>query len=193
MLMGRIYWKRQDGNGTAVFRLSARNEVRFRVVEPNILVVALTLSNPAGDVVVQMRDNHLTHETCQGLSLDSRPGRLRVTVPATNDFVSAAMINRYESSNPPAALVKEGRVTLLDIQVLDLGTVQVDGMWAEGERGVVANADFLSICQPGGGFVHISGYGEKRHDKDLANLPIMEFVGSLDESVLSAAIRSRGF
>jgi hypothetical protein len=186
MLMGRIYWKRKDGDGAIVFQLSAGNQVSFRVIPGNVLLVSLALADPAGNAIVELRENHLTHARREGVDFNSRPGRQRVTVPATDAFVSRAMIDRYQTSNPPAPLVKEGRVTLIDIQVLDIGTVQVEGAWIEGDRAVIANADFLSICRPGIGFMHLTGYGDIRGDKNLLKLPTNEFDGPLNVSVLSA-------
>ena len=192
MLMGRIYWKRQVGDGALVFQLSVRNQVSFRVIPGNILLVSLTLADSAGNALVELRDNHLTHAPRDGVSFDSRPGRLRVSVPATGEFVSRAMIDGYQTSNPPGTLVKEGRISLLDIQVLDVGTVQVEGAWIEDDHAVIANADFLSIWRPGIGFGHLSGYGELRGDKDLSKLPTIQFDGSLTESILSALFKAPG-
>ena len=60
------------------------------------------------------------------------------------------------------------------------------------DRAVIVNADFLSICRPGIGFMHLSGYGEVRGDKDLSKLPTFEFDGSFDQSVISAALNISG-
>jgi hypothetical protein len=186
MLMGRIYWARKGGDGAVVFRLSSGNNVTFRVIPGNILFVSLDLSDPAGNALVELRENHLTHALREGVNLESRPGRLRVTVPATDEFVSRTVIDSYETSNPPAPLVKNERITLIDLQVLDIGTVQVEGAWIEDNRAVVVNADWLSIWRRGSGFNHLTGYGVVRGDKDLSKLPICEFDGPLNDSVMSA-------
>jgi hypothetical protein len=192
MLMGRIYWTRKDGDGAVVFRLSARNQVTFRVIPGNILFVSLVLSDPAGHAIVELRENHLTHALREGVKLESRPGRLRVTVPAVDEFVSRAVIDGYETSNPPTPLVKDDRVALIDVQVLDIGTVQIEGAWIEGDRAVVVNSDWLSIWRRGIGFMHLTGYGNVRGDKDLSNLPICEYDGPLNDSVMSACLKMSG-
>lgn len=79
------------------------------------------------------------------------------------------------------------------MQVLDLGTVQVEGTWIEGDRAIIANADFLSIFRPGIGFGHFTGYGEIRGDKDLSKLPLLLFDGPIEVSVLSAHLADRNF
>jgi hypothetical protein len=192
VLIGRIYWRRKDGDGAVVFRLSPRNRVSFRVIPGNILCVTLILSDPAGNAIVQMRENHLITRR-EGVTLESRPGRLRVSVPATNEFISSAMIDAYQASNPPRLLVKEERIAIFDIQVLDVGTVQVEGVWIEDDRALIVNADFLSIFMLRRGFCHISGYGEVRGDKDLSKLPTCEFDGPLDDSVIGAFLNSNSF
>ena len=193
MLMGRIYWKRKDGDGAVIFQLFARNQVSFRVIPGNILLTSLVVSDPAGNAMVELRKNHLTHALREGVKLESRPGRLRVTVPATGEFVSRAMIDSFQTSYPLGLLVKEERITLIDIQVLDIGTVQVEGVWIEGDRAVIVNADFVYIYRPGIGFNRWSGYGNVRGDKDLSNLPTLEFDGPLDISVVSAFLKIPAF
>ena len=193
MLMGCMYWARKDGDGAVLFRLSAGNQVNFRVIPGNILVVSLAISGPTGNVIVELRENHLEHALLEGVKLESRPGRLRVTVPATEEFVARAMIDLYDASIAPASLVKEDRLTLIDIQVLDIGTVQVEGTWIEGNKAVIANADCLSICLTGNRFIHLRGYGEIRGDKDLSNLPTILFDGPFDDSVISAGLKIAGY
>jgi hypothetical protein len=193
MLMGCIYWTRKDGGGAVIFRLSTKNCVTFRVIPGNILFVSLTLSDPVGKVIVELRENHLIGALREGVKLESHPGRLRITAPATSEFISQAIVNSYAASNPPAPLTQDDRLTLVDLQVLDIGTVQIGGTWIEEERAVIANADYLSLCTRGQGFYHMCGYGEVRGDKDLAKLPTVVFDGALDESVMSALLANASF
>lgn len=193
VLIGCMYWARKDGDGAVIFRLSASNQLSFRVIPGNILIASLAISDPMGNSVVILQENHLEHANRDGVKLESRPGRLRVTVPATEEYVHRSMIDAYEASEPPASLIKEERLTLVDLQVIDIGTVQVEGIWIEGERAVIANADYLSICSDNGCFLHLRGYGETRGDKDLSNLPTFLFDGPLETSVLSAAINNPEF
>lgn len=106
MLMGRIYLARKSGDGALVFRLSERNQVSFRILPGNLMMTSLVISDPVGEPLVEVRENHLTHSLREGVEFDSRPGRLRVTVAATGEFVPRAMIDLYQASNPPAASSK---------------------------------------------------------------------------------------
>ncbi|MBI3416753.1 MAG: HNH endonuclease [Verrucomicrobia bacterium] len=193
ILMGRIYWNRKDGDGAIVFQLSARNQVSFRVIPGNILLASLVVSDPVGNAIVELRENHLIHARREGVKFEQRPGQLRVTVPATDEFVSCAMIDNFQTSYPLRLLVKEERITLIDIQVIDIGTVQVEGVWIEGDRAVVANADFVYIHRPGIGFNGWTGYDKVRGDKDLSNLPLVTFDGPLEISVMQAFFKIPAF
>lgn len=189
LLMGNVYWRRSDDNDVIVFRLSDRNSVRMRVIPGNILMVSLSLANQRGEVIVEMRENHLLHIPNSRIKLESRPGRLRIVVPATEEFVSLAMIAAYRNSCSHDLVSAENQVTLLDLHVVGIGTVEVAGIWTQGDRAVIANANMVSVFQPWRGFVHLSGYGQVRGDKDIANLPVFQFNGPLDESVMSAVFK----
>lgn len=195
LLLGSIYMTRNDQSDLMVFRLSARNQLSFRVINDVIMNLSLAISDTTGCKVVSVIDGHVFYSEDQDVKYQSRPGRVSLTVPANSRFVSAELLKRYAENNPPAPLVVNGRITLLDLEVIVPGTVQVRGVWDEGNRVVVVTEDWLSICSlEKNGFCHFKGYGEKRDDKkDLNNLPVFEYSGPLSVSVLSAAFKFREF
>jgi hypothetical protein len=101
------------------------------------------------------------------------------------------LIEKY-NERAPTPLIERGRFTVLDIEVLAPGHVQIQGVWAEDERAVVITQDWLSICtRRRNGFVHLRGYGERRDEpKDLSNLPVFRYEGPIQYSVLSCLLHN---
>jgi hypothetical protein len=145
-----------------VFRLSPNNEAGFRVADREILQLNLRLADTQGRDLVRVVDGHLRHAPDPPVTYESRPGRHRITAPATPDYLPAWVLERYtrdQRNDSPHLLVEGGRFTALDIEVLDRGLVQVQGVWVEGDRAVVAGPAMLSLHLPScGGFIHCGSY-----------------------------------
>ena len=92
--------------------------------------------------------------------------------------------HQYSDNGLP---INDGRLTILDLEVLDRGLVQVQGVWAEDQRAVAITQDCLSLCVPEkGGFIHFQGYGDLRGEpKNRAKLPVFSYDGAVEYSALA--------
>ncbi len=193
VLLGSIFMTNgpKSTEGVTLFRFSSENKLGFRVSGGEILMMNLTITNSVGHELLRIVDSHIKHNAIEPVRYEERKGRARVTAPATTEYLPDWLTAKY-NENPPASLVEDGRFTVLDIEVLDRGLVQVQGVWFEDQRAVVVTRDCLSVCLARtNGFVHIRGYGERRGEpKNLKKLPVCQYDGLIDYSVLGSVLHS---
>jgi hypothetical protein len=195
VMLGSLYATNgpENPDGIIVFELSQSNRMSFRVVEGDIFFLNLTVADTAGHEIVRVTDNHLSRAVMEPIRLDRRTGKYQITAPATNEYIPSWVVAQFEKGNRPQELHRDGRFTLLDLEVVDRGVVKIQGVWVEGDRAIVIQRQSISICAPRfGGFVHVMGYGEHRGDYDLKNLPLF-IHNAVTSSFLSAALDLSGF
>jgi hypothetical protein len=196
VLLGSLLMTNGPANATGiiVFQLSPSNQLSFRVADGDIMLVNLRVTDTSGREVVRVVDGYLKHHAEEPVWFESRPGRCRLTAPALPAYIPPYIVEKYNASRPHETLVVDGRFTVLDVEVLDRGLVQVQGVWFEGTRAVVVTHDWLSLwLPPTDGFTHLRGYGDRRGEpKNLNKLPVFRHDGSIDFSILAAALRLGG-
>ncbi len=158
---------------TTVFELSSHNRLGFRVAGTDIIHLSLSVSDSSGRLVLEVVDGHVNHSTEPSIQYESRPGRVRVTAPATTDYLPDEVVSQCFGPNCPAQL-DNGRFTIVDVEVMEPGKVRVQGVWVEGNRGIVVGRGMLSITTNGAdgklGFVHFAGYQDHRGDGGIATI-----------------------
>ena len=180
--------------GITAFELSPRNKLGFSVVDDAILSLNLSVADTKGREVVRVVEGHLAVAPVEPVRYESRVGKYSISAPATEDYIPEwARVG--QALNAPEALVENGRLTLLELEVIDPGLVQVRGVWLEEDRALVVLRDSLSLCPSRDrGFFHVKGYGEMRNEpKDLAKLPVFIPDGPITFSMIGAAFKIPGF
>lgn len=123
-------------DGFFAFQLSPRNTVSIRVLDEEILLLSLTLSNLAGEEIISFRDNHWKQLHRDLVTLSQTPGHIRITTLAAPEFLPAWVGKGIPSTEP--TYPPEGDLVLLDIEVMEPGNVRMEGLWVEGHIAVVA-------------------------------------------------------
>lgn len=131
----------------AVFELANSNHLKFRVLDRDLLQVSSRLLDQQGNELIRVVENHVRVSRDKRITFDYRAGRARITVPVSEDFVPAWLLDQVRVQDPEFAA--DGRIVAIDIQVLKPGLVQVQGCWPDGNIAVVINDKALSFCVRG--------------------------------------------
>jgi hypothetical protein len=154
-----------------VFDLSPRNRLAFRVVGREIVHLNLAVSDPTGTEMLRVTDGHVEEAPGSPLVHESRPGRIRVTAPATLDYLPAEALVCFGGGND--AQIVDGRFTVVEVEVIEPGKVRVQGVWIEGPRGVVVGPHTLCISGGQTGslcFLIMEGYSKIPGDRGIATV-----------------------
>jgi hypothetical protein len=147
VLLGSVYMTNgaSTPDGLVIFDLSPHNRLSFRIIDGDVLLTNLVVTDSGRYELVRVVDGYLKHNIGEPFRYESRVGKHRITAPATAAYVPAWLVEKY-NEQAPAPSAEDGRFTVLDIEVLDRGCVQIQGVWAEDRRAVVIAQDWLSIC-----------------------------------------------
>ncbi len=178
-----------------LLHLSERNHLSFKIVNGSILLLDLAMSNPRSVPLLTVTDSHTLTSNDPAVRCDARPGRIRVTTPATTDYLDAVTL--AVCKEPDVGLVTDGLLTLADLQVVAPGTVKLTGVWAESGIAVVAARDLLLFRRLGTeGFGRLIGYHAVRGDLSggggaVEHYPVVRFEGAINCAVLEEVFRLR--
>jgi len=180
--------------GLTAFQLSTRNRLGFSVIDGTALALNLSVADTRGRDVIRVVDSHLTIAPVEPVRHESRTGKHTVTALATDEYIPEWVI-AGQAVNAPETLVENEQFTVLDVEVMKPGLVEVHGVWVEDDRALVVVCDWLSICPSRDrGFFHVKGYGDNRAEaKNLSRLPVFRYEGPITLSVIGAAFRLPGF
>jgi len=131
----------------SVFELSNSNHLKFRILDKDLLQISVRLQDQWGKELLRVVENHVRVVRDKSITFDYRPGRARVTVPATDDFAPQWLIDQVRCQDPEFAV--DGRLVALDIEVVKPGLVRVQGCWPDGDTGIVITDKALSFCSRG--------------------------------------------
>jgi hypothetical protein len=185
VLLGSIFLTRRQGGGLVIFDFGDSTKLSFRVLAGNVLLVSMKLTSPDGRLIVEVRDNHLEHALAPGVIYQARPGRHRVTVPSTGGYVPQPILDAYLAETAHEPIVHDGQITILDLSVVDPGTVKAEGVWATADRAAIVTPHEFAIWKAPG-FVLFRGVDDRGEPTDdLLKLPTVDHVGPIGFDVLS--------
>jgi hypothetical protein len=146
LLLGTIAVTGQ--RGVTVFDLGQPTRLSFRVEDDDLMLVNLVVSTACGDEVLRVVDNHVRHAAEDPVVYERVPGHVRVTVPASKEFIPDWAMRRLRLFEPEFA--ETGSFPLLDLEVLEPGLVRIQGVWNAAEHVVIAiTPNQLAFVQPG--------------------------------------------
>lgn len=131
----------------AVFELSNSNHLKLRVLDKDLLQVSIRLNDTKGKELLRVVENHVRVIRDKSIKFEYRPGRVRVTVPLTDEFAPAWLIDQVRHQEPNFS--SDNRIVALDIEVKKPGLVRVQGCWPDEDVGVVITERALSFCTRG--------------------------------------------
>ena len=131
----------------AAFKLSNANHLKLRVLDRYLLQASIRLNDAKGKELLRVVENHVRISRNKTTKFEYRPGRVRVTVPAGDEFAPAWLIDQVRYQDPTFA--SNNRIIALDIEVTKPGLVRVQGCWPDADVGVVITKGALSFCTRG--------------------------------------------
>jgi hypothetical protein len=112
-----------------------------------LLQVSIRLNDAKGKEILRVVENHVRVNRNKTTKFEYRAGRVRVTVPASDEFAPAWLIDQFRYQDPTFA--SNNRILALEIEVIKPGLVRVQGCWPDGDVGVVITEQALSFCTRG--------------------------------------------
>jgi hypothetical protein len=133
--------------GVTVFDLGESNKLSFRVEDEEIMLLNLAVSTTTGAEVLRVTSGHVRHQAKAPVTYESAPGHVRVTAPVSDDFMPAWAIRLLRIQEPDFAA--DGRLSVLDLEVLKPGLVRVQGVWnADPSSSVAITTLSFSVLYP---------------------------------------------
>lgn len=130
-----------------VFELSNSNKLQFRALDQDLLQVSSRLLDQQGNELLRVVENHVRISKDKRISFDCRPGRARITLPATENFVPTWLLDQVRTQD--SRFAADGCIVAMDIEVLKPGLVRVQGCWPDGNVGIVITDKALCFCVRG--------------------------------------------
>lgn len=132
--------------GVTIFELSDNNKLSFRILDGDITLLNLNISNLSGQEKLKVVDNHIRIHDIETLNFDQVPGHVRVISSDVGSFLSESFVGKMRVNKPD--FVTNDEIILLELQVIKPGLVKVCGCWADEEKAVVITDDSLSFIKP---------------------------------------------
>lgn len=141
--MGTITLQQEEERDTIVFNLSTESKLSFSV-KNNWLKVSAKFVDDAGRTILEVTENNLKVHRDKDVLLEQRPGRFRVTAPVNKFYLPATVLFLMKRAEPMYA--SDGRVTMLDLEVIKEGQVRVQGFWPLGNSAIVVTEKAINMC-----------------------------------------------
>jgi hypothetical protein len=132
----------EGDTGLVVFDFAERHRLSFVTRESDVMLLNASVTTRGGSKVVDVVDGYIKHLD-PDVQLQLRAGRVRVPGSINDD--------RFVPSSARRALLAEDALAgiaglpILDLEVVRPGVVRVQGVWIDGDRGVVITRDRLSF------------------------------------------------
>lgn len=127
-----------------VFELSNNNHLGVRVLDGDILQVSSRLHDQSDTEVLRVIENHVKVKRDVAISFEAQAGHVRITVPATEKYVPAWVVDRMRVQEPSFA--QEGRIVALDLEVQKPGVIRVQGFWPANTSAIVITKERMAFC-----------------------------------------------
>ena len=164
LLVGRTYLATVDQQELSIFRLDSGDQLSFRILDHDLLRLQARLCGRDGTELFRVVDNTVRVEN-RLVTFDTRPGRARIAVPISEEFIPQWVVAQVRQSHPQYGA--SGVLEAIDLEVIRPGEIRVMGFWRSGEKYLVALEDCIVFCDQrrpraavifgGGGGIYFSG------------------------------------
>ncbi len=141
LLLGTIAVTGLDG--VTVFELGNSNKLSFRPEDTDIMLVNLAVSTKTGDEILRVVDGHVRYQAEEPVKYERIPGHVQLTAPVSDEFMPNWALAQLRVQEPSFAA--DGRLPLLDVEVLEPGLVRVQGVWIDGQNVVAITTARLAF------------------------------------------------
>lgn len=143
LLLGSIAVK--GDSGVVVFAFSEKQKLSFAVRDGEIMLLNVEISDSDGNLLLDVVDGHVRKQH-HSIGLRTRPGAVEVPAdfdsPLIPGWVRAALLREDEG-------YRGQPLPLLMLEVVDRGTVRVEGVWLDTYHAVVITSKRLSFVTRG--------------------------------------------
>ncbi|WP_433886747.1 HNH endonuclease signature motif containing protein [Pseudomonas vranovensis] len=172
VILGSIALAQRKPSRSIVFSLSKSQFLEFEVLD-NFLSVSTQISAPSGKTLIKVTNNNITDNSEGLLTVETRPGRFRVTAPTNTYLLPAYAILKMRKLDPQFA--NSDSITVLDIQVTKPGHVKIEGFWNYGDSAMIVTEDMLTMLHAHSDYpTRMAGEGENS---------VIVYVGPIDEAL----------
>jgi hypothetical protein len=127
--------------GLLVFELSDSNRLSFALRDGDVVLLNLAVADRRGRPIVKVVDGHVK-QLDEEARFEQLPGYVRVTVPAHGRYFARWAVEMMRVHEPTFAA--DGRLVMLELEVLKPGLVKVQGIWTRGSRSIVITRERLA-------------------------------------------------
>jgi hypothetical protein len=146
LLAGSIALSSTNESAT-IFELSENNKLSFRVLDGDINLLNIAISDIHGNDVIKVKDNYIKILDDNLVSFEQVPGHVRISTSHADDFIPSRFLNIMRAEQPDFAIM--GSAILLELEVVKPGLVRVKGCWADNRVAVIITDSSLSFIRDG--------------------------------------------
>jgi hypothetical protein len=130
-------------SGVTVFDLGPSARLGFKLADGELMLTDLAVATRDGEEILRVVANHMQYPPKAGVEFNVQPGHIRATAPVADRFLPALAIEHLRVGEPDFA--QDGRLVLLDLEVVEPGHVRVQGVWSNPRSAVVSTARALYL------------------------------------------------
>jgi hypothetical protein len=130
-------------SGVTVFDLGPSAHLGFELADGELMLTDLAIATRDGEEILRVVANHMRYPPKAGVEFLVQPGHIRATAPVTDRFLPALAIEHLRVGEPSFA--QDGRLVLLDLEVVEPGRVRVQGVWSSTKSAVVSTTRALYL------------------------------------------------
>lgn len=126
-----------------VFKLSDNNKLSFKILDGEISLVNLKISNLSNKEVLKVSDNHVRVHDLETVTFKQIPGHIIVSIKNAEQYINSSLLKKMKDEQPE--FCSNSELILLELEVLKPGLVKVKGCWADDEKAVIITDKSLSF------------------------------------------------
>ncbi len=130
-----------------IFELSENNKLSFRVLDGDINLLNISISDLQGNEVLKVIDNYIKLKDDNLVSFQQVPGHVLISTDHVERFLPGRFLPTMKAEQPDYA--KNNAIVLLELEVIKSGLVQVKGCWADNSVAIIITASSLSFLRDG--------------------------------------------
>lgn len=134
--------------GVSVFELTKQNKLSYKLIDDEIFLMNLSISNLKGEEILKVTENHVKYTVDENIKFEKRPGRFKVTTNQNLDFIPMWAIPIILNMEPKFKF-KNGILKIIDIEVISPGLVKAEGIWATDNYVIIITNNSFNIITPG--------------------------------------------
>ena len=139
------------GPAGVAFHFSSTNQLSFRLVNNEILMLNLCITTVSGTEIIRITDGYVSSSAGAPIRFIKRPGHIKVSAPIMSDILPTWALDAMRAAElyGEPSFASNGELPVLDLEVLEPGLARVQGIWAEKERAVLVTRERLAVIKRG--------------------------------------------